>query len=214
MKVRWFFDPISPYAYLHLQQFGRLPPTLEIECVPILFAGLLKHWGHKGPAEIAPKRAYTYQQVVWLARQLGIALRLPPRHPFNPLPLLRLLTAAGPTLAQVVSAFDLIWREGCDAEAPETLTEFACRLGIDNPAAVLTDERVKRKLHDNTAAAIAAGVFGVPTFAIGDRLFWGQDSLSMMLDYLRDPGLFDSDEMRRAATMPSGTARRQAGPPA
>jgi 2-hydroxychromene-2-carboxylate isomerase len=208
MKARWFFDPISPYAYLHLQQFGRLPPTLEIECVPILFAGLLKHWGHKGPAEIAPKRAYTYQQVVWLARHLGIPLRLPPRHPFNPLPLLRLLAAAGPTRTQVVGTFDLIWREGHDAEDPETLGELARRLDIGNPEAVLADERVKRKLHDNTAAAIAAGIFGVPTFAIGDRLFWGQDSLPMMLDFLRDPGLFDSDEMRRATCIPVGTTRR------
>lgn len=55
MHIKWYFDFISPYSYLHLKQFGRLPPDLEIEYVPILFAGVLKHYGHKGPAEIPPR---------------------------------------------------------------------------------------------------------------------------------------------------------------
>src|SRR6185503_13327824 len=50
MRARWYFDLISPYAYLHLKQFRKLPTSLEIEYVPVLFAGMLKHHGHKGPA--------------------------------------------------------------------------------------------------------------------------------------------------------------------
>src|SRR5882724_12306571 len=97
MRAIWYFDLISPYSYLHLKQFHKLPADLEIEYLPVLFAGLLKHWEHKGPAEIPPKRIYMYRQLVWLAAHLGIPYSTPPAHPFNPLHALRLVIAAGPT---------------------------------------------------------------------------------------------------------------------
>src|SRR5690348_9010873 len=96
IRAHWYFDLISPFSYLHLKQFGRLPAELEIQYIPVLFAGLLKHWEHKGPAEIPAKRIYTYHHVSWLAARLGIPFRFPPSHPFNPLPALRLVIAAGP----------------------------------------------------------------------------------------------------------------------
>src|SRR5580698_2917593 len=105
MRAKWYFDLISPYSYLHLKQFGRLPAGLEIEYVPVLFAGVLKHYGHKGPAEIPPKRIYTYRQLVWLAGQLGIPFKFPPAHPFNPIQALRLVLAAGPGRENVETAF-------------------------------------------------------------------------------------------------------------
>ena len=90
--IVFWFDPISPFAYL---AFEHLPQALAgctyaVEYRPLLFAGLLKHWGQKGPAEIPPKRAWTYRHIAWLAHQHGIALQMPAVHPFNPLPLLRL----------------------------------------------------------------------------------------------------------------------------
>ena len=86
-----YLDFISPYAYL---AFERLPRALEglsyqVSYRPILFAGLLQHHGQLGPAEIAPKRDWTYRQVLWLAREHGIAMDLPAAHPFNPLALPR-----------------------------------------------------------------------------------------------------------------------------
>ena len=108
----WYFDFISPYSYLHLKQFHRLPAGFEVEYVPVLFAGLLKHYEHKGPAEIAPKRSYMYRQLVWLAADLGIPFKFPPAHPFNPIHALRLVLAAGPTRAHVETAFDMVWGKG------------------------------------------------------------------------------------------------------
>ena len=70
----WYFDFISPFAYLQSESLGRLDGKLAIRPVPALFAGLLKHWGQKGPAEMAPKRRFTYRQVQWLAERNGIAL--------------------------------------------------------------------------------------------------------------------------------------------
>ena len=213
MKAHWYFDLISPFSYLHLKQFGKLPTGLGIEYVPVLFAGILKHYEHKGPAEIAPKRLYTYKQIVWLGKHLGIPFKVPPAHPFNSLHALRLVIAAGPTHKSVETAFDMVWKDGLDMQDPVNIAELGKRLHIKDVQAALVDEKVKATLKANTDGAIAKGVFGVPSFLIGEALFWGQDSLDMMLDYLKDPKLFDTPEMRRAATLPVGTARKEVAKP-
>jgi len=213
MRAIWYFDLISPYSYLHLKQFHKLPADLEIEYVPVLFAGLLKHWEHKGPAEIPPKRTYMYRQLVWLAAHLGIPYMMPPAHPFNPLRALRLVIAAGATRESVETAFDMVWKEGKDLQDPAVLAELAQRLHIGDVHAALGDEQVKSRLKANTDDAIAKGVFGVPTFLMGEVMFWGQDSLDMMRDYLKDPDLFETPEMRRVVGLPVGTARREVSKP-
>ena len=96
--LTFWFDPISPYAYL---AFEHLPQALEgcsysVDYRPVLFAGLLGHWGQLGPAEIEPKRAWTFRQVAWHAHTLGIPMDTPAMHPFNPLSLLRLGLASAP----------------------------------------------------------------------------------------------------------------------
>src|SRR5450631_3116557 len=96
--LNFWFDPVSPFAYL---AFQRLPQALEgishsVSYRPVLFAALLAHWGQKGPAEIEPKRAWTFRQVHWLAHRAGIALDTPLRHPFNPIALSRLAWANAP----------------------------------------------------------------------------------------------------------------------
>jgi len=213
MRAIWYFDLISPYSYLHLKQFHKLPGDMEIEYVPVLFAGLLKHWENKGPAEVAPKRTYMYRQLVWLAAHLGTPYRMPPAHPFNPLHALRLVIAAGPNRQNVETAFDMVWKEGRDLQDPAELKELARRLQVSDLQAALADEQVKSRLKANTDEAIAKGVFGVPTFLMGEVSFWGQDSMGMMLDYLKDPGLLETPEMRRVSSLPVGTARREVSKP-
>lgn len=208
-RASWYFDVISPFAYLHLKLFHKLPVSLEIEYVPVLLAGLLKHWGHKGPAEIPAKRTYTYRYVTWLAGNLGIPFKMPPSHPFNSLAAQRLLIAAGPTPANVVVAFDMIWKEGRDLQDPGEIAELGRRLGIEDVRSALADEGIKLKLRANTDLAISKGVFGVPTFLFGETLFWGQDSLEMMHAYLGNLDLFDTSEMQRVSNLPVGTARRE-----
>lgn len=207
--ARWYFDLISPFAYLHLKQFQRLPGNLRIEYVPILFAALLQHWKHKGPAEIPAKRIYTYRHVTWLAEHLGIPFKMPPSHPFNSLHAMRLLIGAQPAQENVTTAFDMIWKEGRDLQEPQEIAELGSRLGIPNIEAILADETIKSNLRANTKDAINREIFGVPTFVINNQIFWGQDSLDMMLDYLHNPGLFDTPEMQRTLTLPVGAARRQ-----
>lgn len=93
--IRWYFDFISPFAYLQWHRVRTMQRHGPIELRPVLLAGLLGHHGQKGPAEIPGKREFTYRHVQWRAGRAGIAMRFPPAHPFNPLAALRLCIAAG-----------------------------------------------------------------------------------------------------------------------
>ena len=208
MKAAWYFDFISPYSYLHLKMFGRISRPLEIEPVPVLFAGLLKANATKGPAEIPAKRTHTYRQCVWIAMENGIDFRFPPRHPFNPLALLRLAVARGAALDVVEKLFEIVWREGRDPDDPQTLRIAGERVGIADPVAATSDPAVKSKLLANTTAAAEAGIFGVPTFDVGGERFWGSDSIGLMNAFLADPELLRRGEMARVSALPYGTTRR------
>jgi len=207
----WYFDVISPFSYLHLKQFSRLPQDLEIEYVPVLFAGLLKANGQKGPAEIAQKRVQTYRICVYMAQEAGIPFRFPPAHPFNPLHALRLLCGAGVTAAHVDAVFDCIWKEGRDVNEPAVFKALAAQLGVADAQALIAQPEVKQKLIANTERAVARGVYGVPTFDFGGELFWGSDSIALMNAYAADAALFKSGELMRVGSLPAAAQRKEAG---
>jgi 2-hydroxychromene-2-carboxylate isomerase len=209
MKVSWVFDVISPFSYLGFQQLRSLPSGTEVELVPVLFAGLLNHYGQLGPAEIEPKRRFTYRFIVWRARKLGVPLKMPPVHPFNPLSALRLIIAAGGDTRAVRTGFDFVWAHGRNVSDPAVLADLARELGIPDMQAALNDPDVKQKLRRNTEWAAECGVFGVPTFVIGKESFWGQDAFEMALDYLRDPAPFSDEEMSRIDHLPVGVSRER-----
>ncbi len=185
--VTFYLDFISPYAYL---AFERLPETLEglsysVAYKPILLGALLKHHGQLGPAEVPFKRDWTYRQVLWLARHHGIEMQLPASHPFNPLDMLRLAVACdaqgAPNRYVCETVFRHVWRDGLEATDPQRLHALAARL---KPVQDLNGSEVKARLKAHTDVAIAVGVFGVPTFAVDDKLFWGFDSLTMLRAYV------------------------------
>jgi len=182
VKVSWVFDVISPFAYLAFPQLSRLPAHASVGFVPVLFAGLLQHFGQLGPAEIPSKRRFTYRFVLWRARQLGLPMRMPPAHPF---------------------------REGRDVADPAVIAALAGELGVADVQAAVDDNTVKQHLRDNTAWASARGVFGVPTLVIGKELFWGHDAFDMALEYLRHPDAFRDPDMQAADTLPIGATRKR-----
>jgi 2-hydroxychromene-2-carboxylate isomerase len=203
----WYFDVISPFAYLNLSRFAELPFDLSIEYKPILFAGLLHHWGQKGPAEIEPKRRWTYRACQYWADSHGVPFRFPAAHPFNPLHHQRLLVACGATQAAVRQVFEAIWTTGADPGDQSAFAALARSVGIDDLAALGTAE-VKDALRRNTEAAVAAGVFGVPSFVSDGEIFWGNDSVDFFKAWLADPAILATPEMRRIDTLPVGAARR------
>lgn len=208
-KATWYFDFISPFAYLQLAQFSRLPASLEVTTVPVVFGGLLKHWGQLGPAEIPPKRRFVYRFFQWNADRLGVPFTMPPRHPWNPLPSLRLCVAAGGRIEHARAIFDVIYGQGLQPDEPEGIDAMARALKIDDPAGAMSDPQVKEALRTNTEQAVSQGVFGVPTFVVDGQVFWGGDATDMLLSYLEDPELFETPEMKRISEMPMGQIRRK-----
>jgi 2-hydroxychromene-2-carboxylate isomerase len=192
-QIDFWFDPISPYAYLAFEQ---LPEALvghsyHVNYRPVLFAGLLGPWGPKGPAEIAPKRAWTYRDVLWQARRAGLPMALPAQHPFNPLPLLRLALACGPNRRVGEAVLRHVWRAGADAVDPHRLQALTAQLA---PQREPQSDAVKAELKQATADAAAMGVFGVPTFRHDGRLYWGVSALPMLAAALAGEAWFDSGE--------------------
>ena len=210
MKIAdWYFDFISPFAYLQMARFEEISQVVEIRPVPVVFGGLLKHWEQLGPAEIPPKRTFVYRYFQWQADRLGVPFQMPPSHPYNPLPSLRLCIAAGAKIEDVRAIYDVIYGRGMQPDAPETISEMAQALGLANPEAAISDQAVKTALRQNTEQAIEAGVFGVPTFVLEGQIFWGGDATDMMLDFAANPDLFADAEMARISTMPMGQLRKR-----
>jgi len=208
--ITFYFDVISPYAYL---AFEKLPEALaglsySVYYQPVLFGAVLGHHGQLGPAEIAPKRAWTYRQVLWLAHSQGVELQMPASHPFNPLALLRLAVASGssgqPNRYITELLFHHVWRGGADAADPQRLQALVQQVA---PARDPNGEGVKAQLKAATADAVARGLFGVPALEVDGRWFWGFDALPMLRDYLNQDAWFDGPDWDAAAALPVGVSR-------
>jgi len=204
-QITFYLDFVSPYAYL---AFEKLPEALQglsyaVDYRPILFAGLLKHHGQLGPAEIAPKRGWTYRHALWQAHSQGVPMQMPAAHPFNPLALLRLALACGEHgLANrhvCETIFRHVWRGGADAGDAQRFEALKQALAPQRDAA---GEEAKARLMANTGEAIARGVFGVPTYAVDDKLFWGFDALAMLRAYLEGDAWFTGGDWDAAAALP------------
>jgi 2-hydroxychromene-2-carboxylate isomerase len=205
--ILWHFDLVSPFSWIALPRVEAIAARRPVEFRPVVLGAVLSHWGSIGPAELAPKRVHTYRLCQFQAEQAGVPLRFPPRHPFNSLAALRLLAGLGAPAAAMRRAFEFVWVEGRDPSDPAELAALAERLGVAE--ALATAEASKAALRANTEAAIAAGVFGVPTLQAGTDLFWGADAMPWAEACLADPGLLGRGEMARLAALPVGVERRR-----
>jgi 2-hydroxychromene-2-carboxylate isomerase len=204
--VTRYFDFVSPYAYFALRTLESLPAGTDLRYQPVLLAGLLNHWGQKGPAEIAPKRVWTYRSCIWWAKQNDVPFRMPAAHPFNSLPYLRLSIAAGNSATAIQAIITALWTTGADPADSNLVATLAESLGVRlEPVA---DASVKSSLREATDRAVQRGVFGVPSFYIDGQVFWGSDAADFAAAYLVDPGVLATAEMKRAYTLPIGASRK------
>ena len=206
-SIDFYFDFVSPFSYIALHRLGELSHPVVFK--PVLFAGLLKHWGQKGPAEIPAKRRWTYRWCQWWASELGIPFRFPAAHPFNPLHHLRLALACGSRPEAVKRIFGAVWMTGENANDPARFGALCRELGVEPGR--LEEETVKAELRRNTEEAASRGVFGVPSCVVDGEVFWGADSLGFLNAFLADPGVLRNTEMRRLESLPVAAARSAAG---
>lgn len=200
-RLYFFFDFISHNAWLAWNRAAALAQRhgLILEPVPVLFAGLLNAHGQKGPAEVPAKNQWMIWNVLRKAQQLGIPLAPPHTHPFNPLLPLRLACCGQPgeqRLKLIDALFRAAWVESRPVGDAEALRAVLAETGVDADTwlSEAASAPVKERLRENTEAAVAAGVFGVPSMlargpAGTAELFWGFDDLEYMDLFLqgRDP---------------------------
>jgi 2-hydroxychromene-2-carboxylate isomerase len=216
--VELFFDYLSPYAYLAWPRVRRLCQDRGAELVirPVLFAGLLNHWGQLGPAEIPPKSLFVLKDCARRAALSGLPLRVPRFHPFNSLTALRvsMLEVSGADQPRVIDAlFHAGWGEGKDLGSAEEIAQILAGAGLDGKALVTrtTDPAVKDALRTATETAVGRGVFGIPTMIVDNELFWGNDQIDNVDRYLC--GTDPIAELDLASLFPQGSSaiRRRPG---
>ena len=202
IPATFYYDIVSPFAYLYIKQRQRLEKKLEITPLPILLGGLLRAADNKGPGEVAAKRPHTYQFCVWQAEKLGIPFRFPEHHPFMTVSPQRLLVEKNADWSMVERAFDYVWVEGKDPNL--SWSEFCLFLGLPADTAKPDNPEVKAQLIRNTNQAKAAGAFGVPALIVNQHCFWGVDTIDWVLDYLARPGMFEEASYAYAGSIPNG----------
>lgn len=212
--MRFHFDFLSPYAYLAWTQIHALAEAhaRTVEPVPVLFPALLNHWGHKGPAEIPPKKVYVFKDVVRTAARLGVPIEPPPSHPFYPVLPLR-IASVPLEQAERRRLIDALWRAiwggGGGLETAEQAALAIGEAGLD-PRTVLeaaVAPENKLRLRRQTEGAVALGMWGVPTVHVDGELFWGVDSLGHLDRFLRGEDPVDDELLAKWAHVGSSAER-------
>jgi len=213
-KLYFYFDVVSPYAYLASTRITEIAEKYgcELQSEPVLLAGILQTHGQKGPAEIPSKRSHLIKDILRCAAEMDVPLVGPPTHPFNPLLALRSVLAVTENTERNKLAAALlmaVWGLGKDVADPKVILDVIQGLGM-NGAEILEraqSDNVKMALRKNTEQAIAKGVFGVPTFVIDEELFWGNDRLDFLSDYLSGSDPLDKQKVQNILSRPSSAER-------
>ncbi|WP_420496813.1 2-hydroxychromene-2-carboxylate isomerase [Sphingopyxis macrogoltabida] len=186
------FDFGSPNAYLTLRVLPELLDRTGADLVitPCLLGGIFKATGNKAPmiqyAEAPAKLAYEHLEMRRFIEKHGLTkFRLNPHFPVNTLLIMRggIVAADEGVLDDYVDAVNrAMWEEGLKMDDPQVAATFLSENGFDGPAllARTQEPEIKAKLVANTEIAVARGVFGIPTFFVGDEMFFGKDRLAQV----------------------------------
>jgi 2-hydroxychromene-2-carboxylate isomerase len=190
--IEFFWDPASPYTYLASTQIEAVAARCGVGLTwkPFLLGGVFEATGNKAPAQIPAKGKYLFSDIQLWARHYGVPLSFPKSFPVKSILPLRVACAAaeagrGPEFAKAVMAAH--WAKGIDISQPAELVHIATAVGIDGAAllARAQDQLIKDQLRANTDEATKRGAFGAPTMYVGQQMFWGNDRLVLLEDYLK-----------------------------
>jgi len=162
----------------------------------VLFAGLLEAHGQLGPAEVPTKAVWMIKNNLRKAALLGVPLNAPAFHPFNPLLALRASSLPLDPAARhalIGALFEAVWVHGLHVAERPVVERVADEVGLRGADVVREAEQpaAKARLRQQTDAAIARGVFGVPSMEVGDELFWGYDDFPQLERHLAGEGAID-----------------------
>ena len=185
-SVEFYFDLGSPYSYLAYYRLLQMAERQEIQIVykPILLGGVFKATGNRSPIEIPVKGAYSILDMQRWAEYYHIPMQMNPHFPMNTLTLMRILTGVQllhlEKFEQVLKLlFDAMFGTPQNLNEPTVLAEVLKPSGfsVEDIMSIVQSDVVKQKLITETEQAIQRGLFGAPTFFVGDEMYWGQDRL-------------------------------------
>ena len=193
-EVEFYFDVGSPAAYLAWKQIPKIAAETGAQVVyrPFLLGGVFQATGNKSPMEVPAKGHYMLQDLQRYARRYGVDFAHNPHFPINTLMLMR--GAVGLQMRQptrmpvyVDAVFNAIWVEGRNMNDPATVATVIKDAGFERAQFqdLASDPAVKEQLKANSSQAVGRGVFGAPTFFVGDQMYWGQDRLDFVKEALQ-----------------------------
>ena len=190
MNFDFFYDLGSPYSYLASTQLEGIEARTGVAArlFPITLGGLRKTTGHQLPP--AAQLRYMAEDTARWAKQYGVPLQIPKAFPASTIKALRATLAAdrlGKQREAMRALFHTYWGEGNDLSDAAVLARVLGAAGLDGAALVKAtdEEEIKDLLRRNTSLALDRGVFGVPTFFVGERSFWGNDRMQFVEAELR-----------------------------
>ncbi len=185
--VEFIFDVVSPTAYL---AYKRLPEIAErtgatIQWTPVFLGGVMKGSGNTRPGAVPAKGKYMDRDLQRCAARYHIPFTLNHHFPVNTLLLQRAAVAVfdeygKETFLRLIDAcFQAMWVDGKDLGGPAVAAEVftEAEFDPDELVAQASDPAIKERLKENTDGAVARGVFGAPTFFVGEEMYFGQDRL-------------------------------------
>jgi len=198
-ELIFYFDFLSPFSFFAWEQLHERK-DLQIIYRPVALGPLLNYWGIKGPGEVTPKREFLLKQCLRYASKKDIEFTTPQTHPFNSLYALRLAlkSTAGEFQSEVI---ETLWRAGwqkrIDMGDPDQLQLALKQANL--PAEELFEKsftkEAKAELKQNIQQAIAHGAFGVPSFVHQNELFWGNDSIQELEEFLNGQDCLDRSKL-------------------
>ena len=192
-EVEFFFDFGSPASYLAYTQLPKIAADSGARIVwqPMLLGGVFKATGNTSPVAVPPKGRWMKDDLARWALRYGVAFAFNPHFPINTLILMRgavgiHMRRPGAFAQYVDAVFQAMWVSPRDLSDVTVLNATLGQVEIDGEefAALVSEPDVKSKLIANTQEAVARGVFGAPTFFVGEQMFFGQDRLDFVREAL------------------------------
>lgn len=192
-QFEFWFDFGSPAAYLAFTQISKIEADMGAQAIyrPMLLGGVFQATENRSPASVQAKGKYIFVDFARFAKRYGVPLNSNPNFPINTLLLMR--GAAGMQqnqpdrfLSYCSAMFNAIWVDAQNMNDPVTVGQVLAKAGFDPQAllALANAQDTKDALKAATEEAVKRGVFGAPTFFVGNQMFWGQDRIDFVKEAL------------------------------
>ena len=190
--IDFYFDFSSPYAYIGYKEIKKLEKKnpFKIKYMPIFLGGLHNAAGITPAAFIKLKSKYMIEDTKLVSKKKNISFHFNSYFPIKTVNFMRGVLIAEKDNSEknfVEKIFNAIWMDGLNMNDPIVINKVLKNIDL-NPEIFLkkvSDQKVKDKLRKLTDDALKKKIFGVPTFVVNKKIFWGQDRLSYAIDEIK-----------------------------